>query len=98
MVEWIIKAGAVAAAITAIIVLAVKVRNAVRFFAEMKKSLDTLVQHDKEQHLEILRLTIMNSEMPIAERIIAGQKYIEKGGNGDVKKYYEEYLRHLKEE
>ena len=40
----------------------------------------------------------MNSEMPIAERIIAGQHYIEKGGNGDVKKYYEDYLKHLKEE
>jgi hypothetical protein len=30
--------------------------------------------------------------MPIAERIIAGDKYVKKGGNGDVKSYYETML------
>mgnify|MGYP003316402720 CR=1 FL=1 len=54
-------------------------------------------KHDKEQTLAILRLTVMNSEMPISERLIAGQKYINKGGNGDVKKYYEKLCQeHLK--
>lgn len=43
-----------------------------------------LTKHDREQYLAILRLTT---------RIIAGQKYIELGGNGDVKKYYEQLLK-----
>ena len=34
-----------------------------------------------------LRLTIMSEEMPMAERLIAGQKYVKLGGNGDVKKF-----------
>ena len=54
--------------------------------------MDELVEHDKEQYLSILRLTIMSADMPISERIIAGDKYVKKGGNGDVKKYYQKML------
>ena len=54
---------------------------------------DKLVEHDHDQYLSIQRLTIMNSEMPISERIIAGDKYVKEGGNGDVKKYYQQMLK-----
>lgn len=53
----------------------------------------TLAKHDREQYLAILRLNTMSRDMPISERIIAGKKYIELGGNGDVKKYYEQLLK-----
>lgn len=59
---------------------------------KLEEKVDTLVEHDKDQYLSILRLTIMSEEMPVSERIIAGDKYIKKGGNGDVKKYYERLL------
>lgn len=59
---------------------------------KLEEKVDTLVEHDQEQYLSILRLTIMSEEMPVSERIIAGDKYIKKGGNGDVKKYYEKML------
>lgn len=59
----------------------------------LEAKVDKLVEHDEEQYLSILRLTIMNEEMPITERIVAGRKYSEKGGNGEVKKYYENMLR-----
>ncbi|MBR5199245.1 MAG: hypothetical protein IKW20_05390 [Bacteroidales bacterium] len=59
---------------------------------KLEEKVDTLVEHDQDQYLSILRLTIMSEEMPISERIIAGDKYIKKGGNGDVKKYYEKML------
>lgn len=53
-------------------------------------------KQDREQHLAILRLTVMSPEMPISERLIAGEKYIKEGGNGDVKQYYEElYKEHI---
>jgi hypothetical protein len=54
------------------------------------KSLNDLKQHDKEQYLAILRLTIMSENMPIGERISSGIKYLELGGNGDVKKFLKE--------
>ena len=58
----------------------------------LEEKVDTLVEHDKDQYLSILRLTVMSEEMPISERIIAGDKYVKKGGNGEVKKYYEKML------
>lgn len=60
--------------------------------AELKEQVDKLVEHDEEQYLGILRLTVMSEEMPISERLIAGKKYVKKGGNGDVKKYYQKLL------
>lgn len=60
--------------------------------AKLEQKVDTLVEHDKDQYLSILRLTIMSEGMPISERIIAGDKYIKAGGNGDVKKYYNQML------
>lgn len=54
----------------------------------LEEKVDKLVEHDEDQYLSILRLTIMCPEMPVSERIIAGDKYEKKGGNGEVKKYY----------
>ena len=59
---------------------------------KLEEKVDQLVEHDKDQYLSILRLTIMSEEMPISERIIAGDKYVKKGGNGEVKKYYQKML------
>ena len=55
--------------------------------AEIDKKLDKMQTHQNEQYLAILRLTIMSEEMPMAERLIAGEKYKKMGGNGDVKKF-----------
>ena len=63
-----------------------------------KSDIKKMRQHDEEQYLDILRLTIMSENMPITERIIAGKKYIDRGGNGEVKKFYERLLKdHVKE-
>ena len=59
---------------------------------KLEEMVDKLVEHDEDQYLSILRLTIMSEDMPISERIIAGDKYVKKGGNGDVKKYYQKML------
>lgn len=58
----------------------------------LDKRLGKIEVHDEKQYLGILRLTIMSENMPISERIIAGKEYIDKGGNGDVKKFYKEFL------
>lgn len=60
---------------------------------KLEQKVDKLVEHDEDQYLSILRLTIMSGEMPISERIIAGDKYVRKGGNGEVKKYYQKMLQ-----
>ena len=61
--------------------------------AKLEENVKTLMEHDREQYLSILRLTIMSEEIPVSERIIAGDKYIKAGGNGDVKNYYQQMIK-----
>ena len=57
------------------------------------KGIKDIKAENKEQSLAILRLTVMSNDMPISERLVAGDKYIRKGGNGDVKHYYEQLVK-----
>lgn len=50
------------------------------------KKIDSIQDEFKENTLATLRLTIINEHLPEEERINAGRKYIEMGGNGAVKK------------
>lgn len=55
----------------------------------IEKKVDKLTTHNDLQYLSLLRLTVMDSDMPMSERLIAGKEYLTRGGNGDVKKFYE---------
>ena len=80
-------------------VLAAAVITVVASNKRLEKKFEKIAEHDKEQYLAILRLTIMADEIPVSERIVAGDKYIKLGGNGDVKAYYEQFLKeHLKQQ
>ena len=86
--------------IGAISAIVVAVKKAVKPFKdarseieETSKNVKKLMAHDKEQYLSILRLTLMSPDVPISERIIAGDKYIKAGGNGDCKHYYFDLLK-----
>lgn len=98
--EWIdivVKIGAlIAAAIgiwkatKAIVNLAEDMRETKEYVMKNIKnveSIPTIEEHCRENYLTGLRLTVMNKEMPLGERISAGVKYIDLGGNGEVKKY-----------
>ena len=80
---------AVITSVAAVITVIIQTRQSSKRVEEAMKKIQ---KHDEEQYLAILRLTVMAEHMPISERIIAGQKYIDRGGNGDVKKYYEKLL------
>lgn len=85
--------GAVAAAITGISALVVKLyklcKSVVVFFHDLRANVNMLIEHDKDQYLSILRLTIVNESMPVSERLLAGKVYLDRGGNGDVKELYQ---------
>jgi hypothetical protein len=82
--EWIIKIGA---ALTAIIGLWRVIVLLVRFLDDVKADIKELKEHSLENYLGIKRLTVMSHDMPIGERIVAGNDYIKAGGNGEVKQY-----------
>lgn len=92
--DLIIKCGAVITALGVIVGLFVKFWKIAN---KMKETIDKingdlaeLKAHSDENYMGILRLTIMSSEMPIGERIVAGDKYLKNNGNGAVKKFLKE--------
>lgn len=94
VVDVVIKIAAVCTAVTAIVVFFAKLFKIIsQTFEAVKK----LKEHSLENYMSTLRLTIMSEEMPIEERLNAGEKYISLGGNGAVKCKYQqlqkEYLK-----
>ena len=43
--------------------------------------------------LYILKMAVLNEDMPLLDRIHAGEQYMDLGGNGVVKKKYQELLK-----
>lgn len=56
-----------------------------------------LEQYSQSDYMSTLRLTIMSEEMPLEERLAAGEKYVNEGGNGAVKAKYQLLIEEYKE-
>ncbi len=82
-----------AALVSLIVCLSRGYRKISHYFEEQSATLSELKRHDKEQYLAILRLTIVSEEMPLSERIRAGDCYFKEGGNGGVHRLYESLLK-----
>ncbi len=96
MVNKIILVASVLTAVGTILAVAIKVYKFVR---KCEKWIEKKDKHDEEQYCDILRLIIMTPEMPLSERISAGDIYVNKlHRNGGVKKKYEELLNRFSEE
>lgn len=97
MIDKIIFIASVITSFSTIIASFVGIYKVLKRSEDWQKEKD---EHDLENYLSILRLTIMSDEMPITERINAGDKYIKLGGNGAVKRHYknllDEYEREVK--
>lgn len=85
MLDGIIKIAAVLGALGVIYGVLLKALQIL--IKPIKDTLTDLKNHSHENYMGILRLTIMSNEMPIGERIVAGHKYLEEGGNGEVKSF-----------
>lgn len=84
-----------ASLITAVTVIATFIVSCYKYIRKQEKWHEEKDRHDKENYLNILRLVIMSDEMPLEERISAGDKYIALGGNGAVKHKYQELIEKL---
>ena len=90
MADKILFIASLLTALTVIIATAMKVY---KFIRKWEKWVEEQSEHNLDNYLSIKRLTIMSHEMPLSERIAAGDKYIKYGGNGEVKHKYEELLK-----
>lgn len=91
----IVVVSGVVSALTIIIATALKLY---KFIRKWEKWVEEMSEHSLDNYLSIKRLTIMSHEMPLSERISAGEKYIKAGGNGEVRHKYEELLLQLPKE
>lgn len=89
MGEKIILFASVLVAMGTIIASAIKIY---KFIRKCEKWIEETNEHSLDNYLSIKRLTIMSHEMPLSERIAAGEKYIKYGGNGEVKHKYQQLL------
>ncbi len=92
--QTIITLGSVVGACSAIILACAKVYS---FFRKKEKRDETNERHILENYLDIKRLVITSPYMPLRERIKAGDEYIKRGGNGEVKLLYNAILEQLDE-
>lgn len=96
MFDKIILIASVLTALGVIVGVAIKVYKFVR---KCETWIDEKDEHDNEQYMDILRIKIMMPEMPLSERIKAGDIYVNKrNGNGGVKQKYLELLQRFSEE
>lgn len=96
LIEIVIIAASV---ITASTVIITAVTTAYKFIRKWDKWVKQKDKHDIEQYAQILRLVIMTPEMPLSERISAGDTYVnELHRNGAVKQKYNELLQRFKNE
>ena len=89
----------IASAITSLSVILTAIVTAYKFISKWDKWVKQKDKHDTEQYVQILRLVIMTPEMPLSERIAAGDTYVnELHRNGAVKQKYNELLQRFKTE
>ena len=88
----------IAALLTALGVIIATAVKLYKFIRKWDKWVEEQSEHSLDNYLSIKRLTILCQEMPLSERIAAGERYIKYGGNGEVKHNYEELLTFLPSE
>ena len=89
----------IASAITSFSVILTAIVTAYKFIRKWEKWKEDKDKHDIENYKAILRLVIMTPEMPLSERIEAGDVYVNTlNGNGGVKQKYKELLQRFAEE
>ena len=81
-------AGALATIYKTTSFIAKKVKTCIKFFTDLNKKIEAVEQHCYENYITDLKLIIMSEEMPIGERLQAGEKYVALGLNGEIKAKY----------
>lgn len=101
--EWLLIGAGAVGALTSLIAFGAKVvtliKKCVDFFKNLQAQIDVIEEHCRENHMRELQLTIVSEEMPIEERLRAGDEYVNKmHGNGAVKAKYRVLLQKYEEE
>ena len=89
MREYIIM---IASIITALTVISTTCFKIYIFFRNLEKKYDEMNDILKNNTLFILKIAVLDDQLPLTDRLHAGELYMDLGGNGAVKKKYQELL------
>lgn len=89
MVNSILVTASVVTALTAITAFLFKIYN---FFRKLEKKYDEMNDLLKNNTIHLLKIAVLDDDLPLTDRIHAGEQYIKLGGNGFIKKKYERLL------
>ena len=70
--------------IGAIVGIVKTLRKLYDFLRKVEKKIDNFDINLQENTLNTLRLVIINDKMPLSERLKAGERYLQMGGNGEI--------------
>lgn len=88
----------IAAVITAVGVIVGTVLKIHSVLNRLEKKFDDYDDMLKENTLHILKMALLSEDLPITDRINAGKRYLELGGNGYGKIVYNQLIRRIEEE
>lgn len=91
----IIEIAALIAAITSIVTAIWKIY---KLASKISKRVEEFEKGLKTNTLSTLRLVIINDDMPLQERINAGEEYVKLGGNGAIHAMYDQLVENYKKE
>lgn len=57
---------------------------------------DDMMERMDDLNMDVLRLAVVNRDMPLQERLAAGTKYVELGGNGYIRAIVEQLEKEVK--
>ena len=90
MREYIIM---IASIVTAITVISTTCFKVYKFFRNLEKKYDEMNDILQKNTLYILKMAVLDEQLPLTDRLKAGELYMDLGGNGAVKKKYQELLK-----
>lgn len=88
----------IAAFITAIGVIVGAVLKIHSVLNRIERKFDNYDDMLKENTLHILKMALLSEDLPITDRINAGKRYLELGGNGYGKIIYNQLIKRIEEE
>ena len=88
----------IAGFITAIGVVIGAIIKIHKILSRMERKFDEYDSIVKENTMHILKMALLSDNLPITDRINAGKRYLELGGNGYGKIIYKQLVKQIEEE
>lgn len=96
--DLIVSLTQIAGAISAVTVIFMTAWKVHKFLNKMEKKFENYDKTLNENTIHILKMALLSEDLPITDRLNAGKRYLELGGNGYGKIIYDQLVESLQKE